>query len=740
VPRVFRLIAACAFASVIALLPAAEASAAGWLPLAGAAKGNAGNAVSSPSVAVDDAGNVYVAWIENSFLEVSKRPVGGVFEQPQTLDAAATSSDPDIGVDGAGNAVVVWTEVLQSGGTGIRQARRAAGASGFGTPTDVPTAGVASLPSVAVNRAGEAVLAVKRVSGSDQFARLFVATSTTDFSSFVDYGGPNNFVSQPVVAIDEAGDAVAAWVSGNSVINIDSAYRPAGKPFGALQNVRAASPPGPKDPSVAVDSQGNAVALWDEGDSTLISAAARPAGDTTPWNRLLPNPDSGPGSIAGGVGFDLDRNAVGAWAAGGALKSSVRPPAPGAVFPPPQSLTDTAEEPEGIGVDSGIQGTTALIWQGAPGTLNHSVVEAAVRPNAGSFGSLATLSPAGHGGDSPDIAVDPKGNVAVAWVDSNPPDANTQIVTAEYDVTTPTLTSPQVPAAGTTGESVAMSVTAADDWSQPFVGWNFGDGGIGFGGSVTHTYDAPGTYNVSATAIDGGGNTTATNGTIVVSDPVPPVDTPTRGVDFNASSVSGTVLVSVPKNAPAGRVLARPPVAHSAAATTPPAGYTPFRLLGKDDNIPVGSILDASRGISSITMAANPGGTQTQKGQFSKGVFRTKQTKASPLTTAVMLGGGNFKRDCRRPRARAGSAGATAARRRPARRLFANVKGRFRTRGRHSTATVRGTQYLVKDSCSGTTTRVVKGSVVVRDLVKHRSRVVRAGHRYVAKPRPLRTR
>jgi ferric-dicitrate binding protein FerR (iron transport regulator) len=68
------------------------------------------------------------------------------------------------------------------------------------------------------------------------------------------------------------------------------------------------------------------------------------------------------------------------------------------------------------------------------------------------------------------------------------------------------------------------------------------------------------------------------------------------------------------------------------------------------------------------------------------------------------------------------------------------VKGRFRTRGRHSTATVRGTQYLVKDTCGGTLTSVLKGSVVVRDLVKKRNRVVKAGQKYLAKPKPLRRR
>jgi hypothetical protein len=169
---------------------------------------------------------------------------------------------------------------------------------------------------------------------------------------------------------------------------------------------------------------------------------------------------------------------------------------------------------------------------------------------------------------------------------------------------------------------------------------------------------------------------------------------------------------------------------HGAAITpviSPPSGYTQFRPLGKNDNIPIGSILDATRGITQISMAANKSGTKLQKGKFSKGVFRTKQTTHSPLTSAEMMGGGNFRRDCR-----AQSGKVSAARRRPHRQLFAHVKGRFRTRGRHSTATVRGTKYLVKDSCRGTLTLVTQGRVVVRDFRKHRTVIVRSGHRYLA--------
>jgi hypothetical protein len=294
---------------------------------------------------------------------------------------------------------------------------------------------------------------------------------------------------------------------------------------------------------------------------------------------------------------------------------------------------------------------------------------------------------------------------------------------------------------------VTLAAAASDDWSQPSLTWDVGDGSAaGSGSSLQHTYAAVGTYTVTVTAADTVGQTTSATRTIDVAAPhVPPtepppgdpptgdpLDLPTRGVDFNASTVSGTVLVSVPNDAPAGRVLARP-VVRGAAAIKPPQGYLPFRELGKDDNIPVGSILDASKGISSITMASNAPGTLTQTGKFSQGVFRTQQNTKAALTTTVMMGGGNFKRDC--GASRAGKASAAATRRRPGRRLFSNVNGRFRTRGRNSTATVRGTQYLVKDSCQGTRTTVRKGSVRVFDLVKRKGHTVKAGKSYLARPK-----
>jgi ferric-dicitrate binding protein FerR (iron transport regulator) len=69
------------------------------------------------------------------------------------------------------------------------------------------------------------------------------------------------------------------------------------------------------------------------------------------------------------------------------------------------------------------------------------------------------------------------------------------------------------------------------------------------------------------------------------------------------------------------------------------------------------------------------------------------------------------------------------------RRLFGDGKGSFRTRGRTAAATVRGTRWGTQDRCDGTLVIVQRGRVSVRDLVRHRTVLVRAGHAYLARRR-----
>ena len=61
------------------------------------------------------------------------------------------------------------------------------------------------------------------------------------------------------------------------------------------------------------------------------------------------------------------------------------------------------------------------------------------------------------------------------------------------------------------------------------------------------------------------------------------------------------------------------------------------------------------------------------------------------------------------------------------------AKGRFRTTGRFSAATVRGTDWGVRDRCDGTLTVVRQGVVLVTDFRLHTTVAVRAGQTYLAK-------
>ena len=62
------------------------------------------------------------------------------------------------------------------------------------------------------------------------------------------------------------------------------------------------------------------------------------------------------------------------------------------------------------------------------------------------------------------------------------------------------------------------------------------------------------------------------------------------------------------------------------------------------------------------------------------------------------------------------------------RRLLGSGKGRFTTRGRDSSATVRGTKWLIEDRCDGTFTKVLRGIVKVSDFRTHKTVNVHAGH------------
>lgn len=141
------------------------------------------------------------------------------------------------------------------------------------------------------------------------------------------------------------------------------------------------------------------------------------------------------------------------------------------------------------------------------------------------------------------------------------------------------------------------------------------------------------------------------------------------------------------------------------------------------EDIPFGATVDVSQGKLRI-------GKSKKAAQFYGGKFKIERgqrirKKSKKRLTEIDLVG---PLSCPRK----GKAVAAAGRRK--RRLWGNGQGTFKTNGRHSAATVRGTKWLIEDTCKGTLVRVVSGSVSVYDKVRKRRRIVRAGEQLLTPP------
>lgn len=185
---------------------------------------------------------------------------------------------------------------------------------------------------------------------------------------------------------------------------------------------------------------------------------------------------------------------------------------------------------------------------------------------------------------------------------------------------------------------------------------------------------------------------------------------PVQGKDFLAAAV-------------AGEIYARPPRGRK----SPP-------LRRRLRNIPRGTRLDTTRGVL-VLVSALPK-KRYQVALFKDGRFDVEQSgKGNGMVDLTLRGktgcGGNGE-----PDEILATASAKRKRKPARRRLWASDRrGRFRTHGRDSVATVRGTEWITEDTCKGTLTTVVKGAVEVRNSHTGKKVLVKAGASYLARKR-----
>ena len=183
---------------------------------------------------------------------------------------------------------------------------------------------------------------------------------------------------------------------------------------------------------------------------------------------------------------------------------------------------------------------------------------------------------------------------------------------------------------------------------------------------------------------------------------LPPVSRPLLGRTATIAAAAGSVSVKLP-------------------------GTSAYIPLDRASTVPVGTTIDARTGTVRLTNVRDRSG-KLQTATFWGGAFVVHQARTAQTTTVIALAAPA----CIKTR----EVASVAPKAPRALNLWAHDNhGRFVTRGHSAVATVRGTTWLTRETCTGTLVKVSRGVVSVRDLVRHRTVVVRAGHSYLARLR-----
>jgi hypothetical protein len=267
----------------------------------------------------------------------------------------------------------------------------------------------------------------------------------------------------------------------------------------------------------------------------------------------------------------------------------------------------------------------------------------------------------------------------------------------------------------------------------------------GFAPDPSSPIGVPSANNVAAADFDGDGRPDlAASGdgpdtlTVLLNTTPPPAGAPPVTAPPPAPPVPGESVIA---RVVSGQVFIKYPAGKAPRAVGPTKGFVPFTGAA---NIPMGSQLDTSKGRVALTSASDTGGVKTQSSDFYQGIFQVKQTvpktkprKPAALTTDLVMKGQIARSQCAPLKgARAAADAAKKKKKGPKAvlgQLWGNGKGKFRTNGKYSSATVRGTIWLVQDRCDGTLTKVTRGTVRVRDNRRKKTVTVKAGHSYLAR-------
>jgi hypothetical protein len=513
----------------LACAPAAHA-APSWLPSANLT--DVARSVTWPATGSDAAGDTVTGWIRydgsNYVVELATRTAGGAFRVQPLQSGTGFATSLTLATNARGDTIVAWrrdnaaSEIWASSRSGLGD---------FSTPQAIASVPGQTVnePNAAINDAG-AMMVVWWLQSASNTQTVYGAYRAPGGSfNTAPISSADQWNQSPRVALDPSGKATVVWSFWDGSVNIARVrVRAADGTLGTQRNLSATAPTTfPIFATVGLDHAGNAVAVWSQWDGSKynVTGATRAAASDN-WNPL-PSFGQSAGSSFGiephgnepQVAVDPNGNALAVWRATDNTITAASRAAGGSFGSPQTGISQPAANTPHVMLDAA--GNATAIW--ARQDADGSRIEASTRPASGSFGPVKTLSGA-TSARTPAVSVDGLGNALVAWPydDATVSGDKSRMQYAVYDASAPSV-SIDGPAGGTAGQPIGLTANAFDVWGPVATTWAFGDGATANGPSTSHTYGQPGSYGVTVTATDGAGSTaSAARSLSVGAAPVPP--------------------------------------------------------------------------------------------------------------------------------------------------------------------------------------------------------------------------
>lgn len=344
------------------------------------------------------------------------------------INNAGNANYPEVAVAGDGTAFVVW---LQFDGTRYNLwANRFTPGAGWGEAVVIESndAGVVNL-DVTAGPDGVAIAVWAQDDGIHDriWANRFTPAAGWGVAEKIDSGpGP---ADHPVVAMDPDGNAIAVWeqLDGTRFNIWANRFTPAAG-WGVAERIGRDELGSAYEPEVAVDANGRAIVVWEQYDGTRNDVWANRFTPTGGWATAelleLENSDSVDSST---VAVDPDGNAIAIWRLGYNIWVNRLTPTTG--WGTAEAIeTDDAADPD-VALDS--RGNAIAVW-GAKGP-QYGIWARFFAPGQG-WGDPVQVSDR-DSGEYPTVGLDPNGNAIVVWLDRDPAAARLDLWASRFTPT-----------------------------------------------------------------------------------------------------------------------------------------------------------------------------------------------------------------------------------------------------------------------------------------------------------------